>query len=77
MDITSISVYETLKTKFSDAEAKAIVTGIKEEIEPQIEKKDVATKKDILELKVELVRWLFGFWITLVMLLLTNWFLKK
>ena len=55
--------YETLKSKFSETEA-------------QIEKKDVATKKDILELKVELIRWLFGFWVTLVLLLLANWFLK-
>ena len=42
-----------------------------------MDKKYVATKKDILELKVELIRWLFGFWVTLVLLLLANWFLKS
>jgi hypothetical protein len=77
MDITAISFYETLKTKFSEAEAKTIVEGIRSEIESQLEKKDVATKKDILELKVELIRWLFGFWVTLVLLILANWFLRN
>ncbi|CAN5557161.1 hypothetical protein BH10BAC3_BH10BAC3_05910 [soil metagenome] len=35
-----------------------------------------------LELKIEqskndTVRWLFGFWVTLVLLMLANWFFKK
>lgn len=43
-----------------------------------------ATKDDIHKLEVRLeqtkvdnIKWMFGFWVTLVLLILANWFLKK
>lgn len=44
---------------------------------------EVATKQDISdvkqmisETKVDLLKWLFRFWVSLVLLILANWFLK-
>lgn len=32
--------------------------------------------KEISQTKVDMIKWMFGFWVTLVMLILANWFLK-
>jgi hypothetical protein len=74
MDIsmTEIELYEILKSKVGDKEAKALVEYVEATVEQKLEeKKDVlATKQDIanLELKIEQVRsdiikWMFLFWI--------------
>ena len=85
MKALELKVYEIFKAKLGEREAEAIIEFIelkgKEKIE---EKKDVfMTKDDKIDLiekmnrdKVEMIKWMFGFWITLVLLLLANWFLK-
>jgi len=32
--------------------------------------------REISQSKVDMIKWMFGFWFTLVLLLLANWFLK-
>ena len=32
--------------------------------------------KEINQSKVDMIKWMFGFWFTIVLLLLANWFLK-
>lgn len=65
--VTEIDLYEILKTKLGDKEAKTLV----EYVEAKVEKKDIlATKEDIAlvrqELsiaKAEIIKWMFLFWI--------------
>ncbi len=51
-------------------------TLLKEEIKEDINHNKLATKKDLAETKVDLIKWMFGFWITLLLLILANWFFK-
>lgn len=32
--------------------------------------------REISNSKVDMIKWMFGFWVTLVLLILANWFLK-
>lgn len=32
--------------------------------------------REISQSKVDMIKWMFGFWVTLVLLILANWFLK-
>ncbi len=41
------------------------------------EARQSATKEDLANTKLELVRWMFGFWITIVILIVGSFFLKK
>ena len=70
MQIASIELYELLKNKIGEKEAKTLVTFIETEVENKLEhKKDVlATKEDIAALKVgmerrftEQFKWMFIF----------------
>ena len=90
MSTMVFKLYDLLKSKLGTSEAQAVVEFIHIEINSGLEKetKTLATKEVVkdeinrLELKIEqtkheTLKWLFGFWITLVLLILANWFLKK
>lgn len=80
-----LEVYEELKSKIGEKEAKDLVEFVQESIE-----KGAATKEDIhrLEIKMEaiksdllkeiagLYKWLFGFWITLLIAILLKELIK-
>ncbi|MHB1179877.1 MAG: hypothetical protein ACYCZO_16295 [Daejeonella sp.] len=83
MTALELKVCEIFKSKLGEKEAETIIDlKSKEKIE---EKKDVfMTKDDKVDLiekmnrdKLEMIKWMFGFWITLVLLILANWFLKN
>lgn len=82
MKALELKVYEIFKAKLGEREAETIIEFIEQKGKEKIdEKKDVfMTKIDLIEKmnrdKVEMIKWMFGFWITLVLLLLANWFLK-
>jgi hypothetical protein len=38
--------------------------------------KTFSTKEDVANAKIDLIKWMFGFWVTLVLLILANWFFK-
>jgi len=72
MHVAEIELYEILKTKLGEKEAKTLVEYIEAKVEKGLdEKKDIlATKQDIahLEIKIEktradLIKWMFLFWI--------------
>ena len=54
-------------------------------IEKIDDKKDIfLTKQDKIDLiekmnkdKIDLIKWMFGFWISIVLMLLLNWFIKQ
>jgi len=61
MQITSIELFELLRTKLGEKEAKSLITYVEEKAEEKInQKKDVFLTKDD---KVDLIKWMVGFWI--------------
>ena len=70
--ITSIELYNILKVKIGESEAKALTEYVETKIEKSLEKeKDIlATKEDIYKIEVklaetksEIIKWMFIFWI--------------
>lgn len=76
MQVAEIELYEILKTKLGEKEAKTLVEYIEAKVDKKLEeKKDIlATKEDLANLKTELmiqiektrsdiIKWMFLFWI--------------
>lgn len=70
--ISSIEMYNILKAKLGEAEAKALTEYVESKVENSIKKeKDVLTTKEDLyklevklsETKSEIIKWMFIFWI--------------
>jgi hypothetical protein len=74
--MTEIELYEILRSKLGDKEAKTLVEYVDTKIEKKLEQKkdELATKLDLantkaeLELKIEqiksdIIKWMFLFWI--------------
>ncbi|HEY5392609.1 MAG TPA: hypothetical protein VIJ57_10870 [Hanamia sp.] len=81
-----LKVYEILKTRFSEKEAEIFIEYFDAKtIEKIDDKKDIfLTKQDKIDLiekmnkdKIDLIKWMFGFWISIVLMLLLNWFIKQ
>jgi hypothetical protein len=75
MTVSTIDLYNILKIKIGDQEAKALVEFVELKVESKFEDKmnEIATKKDLWELKSELelkiersktemIKWMFIFW---------------
>lgn len=88
MQVSEIELFQILKDKVGEREAKTITEYIETKIEKQFDlKKDVlATKQDIADLKLEManykseiIRWMFIFWTTqlITMLGIIGFILKK
>jgi hypothetical protein len=81
MSALELKVYEIFKTKLGEAEASTILEYIEEKAEKKIsEKKDIfLTKED----KVDMIKWMFIFWLGAVgtlsgiMFGMLNAYLKK
>lgn len=85
MKSLKVKVYEILKNRFSEKESEAFIECFESKTNEKIDdKKEIfLTKQDKVDLiekmnrdKIDLIKWMSGFWITIVMLLLVNWFLK-
>ena len=63
--ITDIELYELLKAKLGEKEAKSLVEYVETRIDRKLDdKKDVlATKIDLANLKADIIKWMFLFWI--------------
>lgn len=72
MTVTAIDLYDILRLKIGESEAKTLVEFVEQKVKSEL-KEDMnsfATKEDVhlLELKIEkvrsdLIRWMFIFWI--------------
>jgi len=72
MTVTTIDLYNILRSKIGESEAKTLVEFVEQKVQNQL-KEDMnsfATKEDVhlLELKIEkvrsdLIKWMFIFWI--------------
>jgi excinuclease UvrABC helicase subunit UvrB len=86
MKAIELKVYEILKTRFSEKEAETFIEYFDAKtIEKIDDKKDIfLNKQDKIDLiekmnkdKIDLIKWMFGFWISLVLILLVNWCVKQ
>lgn len=75
-----------MKNRFSEKEAETFIEYFDAKtIEKIDDKKDVfLTKNDKIDLiekmnkdKIDLIKWMFGFWITIIVMLLVNFFIKN
>lgn len=86
MSTLEFKLYDLLKTKLGDQEAQSIVEFVRLEVKEAVEDKTqiLATKEDVYKLDVkisetknDIIKWLFGFWVTIILVILANWFIKK
>jgi hypothetical protein len=65
VQISSIDLFNLLKDKLGETEAKSLTEYIEVRVEKEIEKEKghLATKADLSEAKSELIKWMFIFWI--------------
>lgn len=84
--MSEITLYNVLKNKLGETEAQSVVEGIKQTVREEFEnKKDILlTKQDKVELiekmnsdKQDILKWLFGFWITILLMFISNVIIKR
>ncbi len=66
MVISDIQLYELLKAKIGNHEAEAFVSILENKVHSKFEesKMTLATKEDLANTKVDLIKWMVGFWIS-------------
>ena len=65
MIVSEIKLYELLKAKLGEKEAEAFVEILEKKVDHKFEdaKQLIATKEDLANTKVDLIKWMVGFWI--------------
>jgi len=65
MQVAEIELYEILKSKLGEKEAKTLVEYIEAKVEKKLEEKHdiLATKTDLANMKADIIKWMFLFWI--------------
>ncbi len=70
--ISEIHLFNALKLKLGEKEAEELVlfvkTTVKENIENEIS--NIATKKDLAETKVDIIKWFMGIFFALAMMII-------
>jgi len=78
MSSIELEVYEIFKVKLGEKEAAKVIEYIEAKSEKAIaDKKDIlATKEDLANAKVDIIRWVFGFFIVLILAIIGLYFKK-
>jgi hypothetical protein len=78
MVVSEITWYNALKEKLGEQLAQTVVEGIKETVKEEVNnKKDsLASKQDIAEAKVDIMRWMFGVFAMLMLAIIGLYFKK-
>ncbi len=85
MSISEVSLYKALRLKLGDDTASELVEFVKSELETELSKKSDTflvkqNKIDLIEKmnkdKIDLIKWMFGFWITIILTLIADLFIK-
>ena len=78
MDITinEIKLFQILKEKLGEKEAETLVTFVETKVKQESEQhiKTLATKEDLLKTKIDLIKWVFAFFVTLMLAILGLYF---
>lgn len=66
MTISDIQLYELLKAKIGNKEAEAFLTLLDNKVNMKFEESRnlIATKEDLANTKVDLIKWMVGFWLS-------------
>jgi len=65
MVVSEITLFNTLRQKLGEQEALVVVEGNKNAVKEEfaVRKEVLATKQDLSEVKAEIIKWMFIFWI--------------
>ena len=65
MSALELKVYEIFKNKLGEKEAEAIIAYFEAKAEEKyLQKRDIlTTKEDLANAKVDLIKWMVGFWL--------------
>ncbi len=65
MIVSEIKLFEMLKARLGQQEAEAFVEILENKVDRKFEeaKQTLATKEDLANTKVDLIKWMVGFWI--------------
>ena len=72
MSTLELKVYEIFKSKLGTEEAETVIEyfEVKTEAKYQDKKDILATKDDLSQTKIDLIKWMVGFWLTQMAVLL-------
>ena len=78
MAMLGLKVYEIFKEKLGTQEAELVLEYFEAKVEEkyQQKKETLATREDLSQIKVDLIKWMVGFWLT-QMALLAGLYLHK
>jgi hypothetical protein len=70
--ISLTSLYDMLASKLGKETARDLTTFIENKINSEMENKSkiLATKEDLAKVKFDILKWLFAFWITIILMLI-------
>ena len=76
--ISLTKLYDLLSSKLGRDTAEDLTTFIAEKIKEEVENKTqrLATKQDLANAKVDLIKWIFALWVTLA-LIIAGLYLRK
>jgi len=76
MSITEIQLFTALKHKLGEIEAEQLVEFVKTEVKAELDTKTsyLATKEDIANAKVDTIKWVFGFFVVLILAIIGLYF---
>ena len=65
MIVSEIKLYELLKAKLGEKDAEAFVEILEKKVDHKFDeaKQTLATKEDLANTKVDLIKWMVGFWV--------------
>ena len=74
----SVLEYEILRNKLGEKEVETFLEVLEETVQKKVDsaKSTLATKEDLHQTKVDLIKWVFAFWITTI-IMLAGLYIKK
>jgi hypothetical protein len=76
MLVSEIELYELLKAKIGDKEAGAFIQILEKRVDKKFDESKLllASKQDIADAKVEIMRWMFGVFVVLALMIVCLYF---
>ena len=78
MSVSELKLYELLRSKLGEKEAETFLEVLEETVQKKVDsaKSQLATKDDLHQTKIELIKWVFAFWISLI-IMIAGLYIKK
>jgi len=74
--ITDIQLFNALKKKLGEKEAEELVSFVRSTVDEKLDEQipHLATKEDLANAKVDIIKWVFAFFVTLALLIVGLYF---